>query len=48
MAMGVEGEAGEVRLDTVQAAGMGGTVQPVEVGGWFAHGGLSQKEVETR
>ena len=48
MAMRVEREAGKVRLDTVQAAGVRGAVQPVESGGGFTHGDLSQKEVETR
>jgi hypothetical protein len=46
--MRVEREAGKVRLDTVQAAGVRGAVQPVECGGGVAHGGLSQIEVETR
>ena len=48
VAMGVEGETGEVRFDTIKAAGVRGAVQPVEGVGGVAHGDLSQKEVETR
>jgi len=48
MAMQVERDAGEVRLDTVQATGMRRAVDPVEGGGGFTHGDLSQEEVETR
>lgn len=48
VAMRVEGETCKVRLDTVQAAGVRRTVQPIERGGRIAHGDLSQEEVETR